>query len=110
VATESITKYATVICLSMMMVIIIIMSMLWDYVSELRPPSGLLFIPRWYMSMESHGGMILTGENSWLVHQSSLAILPAESSSSKQEIWEKGMRIWPFEVFLFILASDFYTP
>jgi hypothetical protein len=29
---------------------IMIMSMGWDYVSELRPPTGLLFIPRWYMS------------------------------------------------------------
>jgi hypothetical protein len=35
------------------------------------------------MSMENHGGMILTGENFCLVHQSSLAILPKESSSSK---------------------------
>jgi hypothetical protein len=34
-----------------------------ETVSELRPPTGLLFIPRWYMSMESHGGIILTGEN-----------------------------------------------
>jgi hypothetical protein len=24
----------------------------WDYVSELRPPTGLLFTSRWYMSME----------------------------------------------------------
>jgi hypothetical protein len=24
----------------------------WNYVSELRPPTGLLFIPRWFMSME----------------------------------------------------------
>jgi hypothetical protein len=29
--------------------------MRWDYVSELRPPTGLLFIPRVNMSMDSHG-------------------------------------------------------
>jgi hypothetical protein len=34
--------------------------------------------PRWYMSMENHGGIISTIENSWFVHQSSLAILLAE--------------------------------
>jgi hypothetical protein len=35
------------------------------------------------MCIESHGGMIVTGENSLFIHQSSLAILPAESSSNK---------------------------
>jgi hypothetical protein len=40
----------------------------------------------WYMSMENYGGlMILTEENSWVVHQSSQEILPVESSGSKQE-------------------------
>jgi hypothetical protein len=35
----------------------------WDYVSELWPPMGLMSpLPR-YMNMESHGGMILTGES-----------------------------------------------
>jgi hypothetical protein len=38
------------------------MSMGWDYVSELRPPTGLLFIPRCFMSMENHGGITLTGK------------------------------------------------
>jgi hypothetical protein len=34
-----------------------------DYVSELRPPTGLLFIPQViHMCVESHGGMVLTGE------------------------------------------------
>jgi hypothetical protein len=27
-----------------------------DHVSELRPPTGLLFIPRWYRTMKRHGG------------------------------------------------------
>jgi hypothetical protein len=39
------------------------MPMWWGYVSELRPPTGLLFIPQVIMVMESHGGIILTGEN-----------------------------------------------
>jgi hypothetical protein len=44
--------------------VLLFMSIGRDYVSELRPLTGLLFIlHRWYMGMESHGGMILTGEN-----------------------------------------------
>jgi hypothetical protein len=39
------------------------MSIWCDYVSELRPPTGLLFIPRWYISMVSHGGMLLSWYN-----------------------------------------------
>jgi hypothetical protein len=39
-----------------------IMSIWWDYVSEMRRPSGLLFIPRRYMRVESHGGMTLAGK------------------------------------------------
>jgi hypothetical protein len=49
----------------------------WDYISELRPPTGLLLIPRWYMSVQNRCGIIYTEDNSWLFHQSSLAILPA---------------------------------
>jgi hypothetical protein len=60
---------------------LLIMSMGWDYISELWPPTGLLFIHRWYMSMEYHDGMILAGENSWFAHHSSLVILPAESKA-----------------------------
>jgi hypothetical protein len=33
-----------------------------DYISELRPPVDLFFIPICHMSMDRHGGMILTGE------------------------------------------------
>jgi hypothetical protein len=35
----------------------------WDSVSELWPPTGLLFILQITCEMESHGGMILKGEN-----------------------------------------------
>jgi hypothetical protein len=33
-----------------------------DYVSELRHATGLLFTPRWFTSVKSHGGIILTGK------------------------------------------------
>jgi hypothetical protein len=47
----------------------------WDYVSGLRPPTGLLFVPR---------VMILAADNSLLVHHSSLAVLPAEISRTSR--------------------------
>jgi hypothetical protein len=37
-------------------------SIWWDYVSEMKPPAGLFFIPRWYVTMWKHGGMMSTGE------------------------------------------------
>jgi hypothetical protein len=33
--------------------------------------------PIWYMSMENHGGVVLTGKHSWFVHNNFLAMLPA---------------------------------
>jgi hypothetical protein len=52
------------------------MSMGWDYVSELQPPSGLLFIPQ---MIYEHGEPRWndTDRENWFVYQSSLAILPA---------------------------------
>jgi hypothetical protein len=41
--------------------------------------------------MENHGWIISTKGKSWFVHQSSWTILPAESSSSKQEGQVKEM-------------------
>jgi hypothetical protein len=35
----------------------------WDDVSELRPPTAPLFIPRCYMNTDNHGGMMLTRNN-----------------------------------------------
>jgi hypothetical protein len=46
-----------------------------DYISELQLPTGLLFISRLYMSMESHDGMKLTEENFDLSTLSSELIL-----------------------------------
>jgi hypothetical protein len=39
------------------------MSMGWNYVSELRTPTGLLFIPWVIMSLENHCGIIVTGKS-----------------------------------------------
>jgi hypothetical protein len=39
------------------------------------------------------GTTISTEKNSLLVHQNSLAVLPARTSGIKQEEWAKGMRI-----------------
>jgi hypothetical protein len=63
--------------------------------------------PGWYMDIEKYGGMMSTEENSRSVPQNSLAVLPAELSGSKQEERGREWWIWPCEVFLFILTSDF---
>jgi hypothetical protein len=60
--------------------------------------------------MENHSGMADVDIGKLLIH-------PLETSgnhtsshmAAKQEEWAKGMRIWPCKVFLFILASDFFT-
>jgi hypothetical protein len=44
------------------MMMMMITSMDRDHVSELQPTTGFLFIPRSYMSMENHGGIISTGK------------------------------------------------
>jgi hypothetical protein len=54
--------------------------------------------------MENHGGMMMsTEEHSRFIHQSSLAILPAQSSGSKQEEWEFGL----VKYFCFYLEVNF---
>jgi hypothetical protein len=45
--------------------------------------------PGRYVSIESHGVMMPAGDNSWLIHQSSLAVLPAETSGAGRR---KGRR------------------
>jgi hypothetical protein len=55
----------------------------WDYFSE-PPPLKLYCDIWWYPSIENHDEMMMPAvENSWLVHQSSLAILPAQSSGRR---------------------------
>jgi hypothetical protein len=43
--------------------LLLFISMGWGYVSELRPATGLFFIPRMIYGFESHDEMIKTGEN-----------------------------------------------
>jgi hypothetical protein len=65
---------------------------------------------RWYMGMENHDGMMSKGENSWSVHQSSLAVLPAEPSGSKSGGYGRrkyGFCLWNI---YFILVEFFYMP
>jgi hypothetical protein len=83
----------------------LIISMGGDYVSKLLPPTAYCSSPRWWRTMVE---LVVNRGNPSLVHQSSLAILPAQSSGSKQEEWVKEMRILPFEVFLLFLASHLY--
>jgi hypothetical protein len=78
-----------------------IMMMGWDYFSDLRLQTEVLVIPRWYMSMESYDGVLSTREYYWFVHQSSLAILTAESSNSKiRRGLAKDVMNSAFEVFV----------
>jgi hypothetical protein len=66
--------------------------------------------PRWhlYMSIE-HGGMISTGENSWFVHQSSLAILPAESHSRKSGGTDEGNDEFGLTKYLYSYSAGIFN-
>jgi hypothetical protein len=55
------------------------MLMEWDYVSELQPPRAYCSSPL-YMSIENHGGMILTGnQRTWTC--------PSATSSTINPTW-----------------------
>jgi hypothetical protein len=55
-------------------------------VSELRLPTGLLFIPRVNMSVGAMVMMVMpAGDNSRLVYYSSLVVLPAETSGASRK-------------------------
>jgi hypothetical protein len=90
-----------------MMMMIMIMSMGWDYVSELRPPTGLLFIPQviyacgepWWNNVNRRKLLIRLQELSGNFTSSHLV---ASMRNGRRKLW-----IQPREVFLFILASDF---
>jgi hypothetical protein len=65
------------------------MSMGLHYVSELRRLTGLLFIPRLYMSMEGHSGIILTWQN-WRTRRK---ICPSATLSTANPTWtDLGLR------------------
>jgi hypothetical protein len=54
----------------------------WDFVSELRPPTCLLFIPQVIYVHGEQWWNDIDKESSWFVYQSSPVLLQAESSSS----------------------------
>jgi hypothetical protein len=56
----------------------------WDYASEVGQPTGLLFIPRVICERGAMVMIMAAGDNSSLVHQSSLAVLPAETSGESR--------------------------
>jgi hypothetical protein len=88
----------TLVMMMMMKIMITIMSMGWDYVSVL-PPTYLLFI---------HYVIYERGE-SWIEYCKGVILTrsPELTEIVSTVSWAKGMTIWPWEVFLFILASNF---
>jgi hypothetical protein len=80
----------------------------WDYVSELWPPVGLLFIPQViYECGNPQWNDIQTQENSWFVHQCCLVILPAELSSRETgETWRRNEN-FAYKVSLFVVVVFF---
>jgi hypothetical protein len=81
-----------------------IMSMGWDYVSELRPQAGIFFIPH---VIHEHG------EPWWNdIDRGKLLIRPPVTWQSYQKIWRnlaKEFMNLAFGVSLFIRRSDFFT-
>jgi hypothetical protein len=91
-------------------VIIMVMSMGWDYISELLPLTDLLFIPN---VIHEHG------EPWWNdINIGKLQIPSPELSGNpvsrrlvaSRKNWRRKWLIWPRDVFLFIPESDFYIP
>jgi hypothetical protein len=88
---------------------IIIMSMGRDYVSEMRATNGPIVHPpvhiwAWRTMVEWCQQRKTVDSSTRVLWQSS-----QQSSASKQEEWVKRMRIWLCEVFLNILARDYFT-
>jgi hypothetical protein len=84
----------------MMIMIIIIISMGRDYVSELRPSTNIFFIPQ-VIDLYEHGEPWWNYRgNSRFIHQMSLAVTSVESSSSDEggtgERNEFGLRSMSF--------------
>jgi hypothetical protein len=70
------------------------MPMGWDYVSELRPPTGQLFVPQ-VTSMERHGGMILRGENrrTWREKPVPVPLLPPQIPHELTRAWSHASAV-----------------
>jgi hypothetical protein len=74
----------------------LLMSMGWDCVSDLRPPTGLLFILQMvvYMNMEGDGGMILAVQNrrSWTKNLSQFHFVHHKSHTDWARIQNSAVR------------------
>jgi hypothetical protein len=92
---------------NMMVVMMMIMLMGWDYVSELRPPTGLFYPPRLYISMENHGGVMVSTEKTPDLYTRALlkSYQQRHVVANRRNGWRECC-ICRCEVFLFIPASD----
>jgi hypothetical protein len=84
--------------------LVVIMAMGCDYVSELRPPMGLLLIPRWHVHGEPWWNYIDRGE--LLFSLPELSGIPTSNLVVKQELAKETLNFLPYEVSLFILGRD----
>jgi hypothetical protein len=78
----------------------------WDYASQMRPPTCLLFIPRViyeYEVMMMMMMMVPAGDNNWLDHQSFLTVLPAETSGTSRR---NGQRVRIFSISIWNTSRD----
>jgi hypothetical protein len=81
------------------------MSVWWDYVSELRSPTGILFIPqviyeygeRWWNSVDRWKFLIFPPE---ICGSSSSSHLVPSKRKGRREYW-----IWSWDIFVFILVT-----
>jgi hypothetical protein len=64
--------------------------------------NGPIFHPHVIYEYENRGGMIMSTEENWFVHQSSWQFYQQSSGKKKEEL-VKGMKIWPFEVLALLL-------
>jgi hypothetical protein len=79
------------------------------HISELRPPSGVLFILRVIYKHGETWWNDIDRKISSFIHHSYLAFLPVQSSGSKQD--ERANKInLALRNILYIFASDFYKP
>jgi hypothetical protein len=80
-----------------------------DHISKLRPPTGVLFIPRVIYKHGETWWIDIDRKISSFIHHSYLAFLPVQSSGIKQDERAKKINV-ALQNVLYILASDFYKP
>jgi hypothetical protein len=79
----------------------------WDYVSELRPPTGqIVHFPGDMWAWRAMAIMMSAEDNFWLVHQSSLAVLPADTRGA---IRRNGRRSENLPISIWNASRDLFT-